>query len=334
MNKYAGLLSSIAQKHSIFKGNNEPENEWKARIVYSVCGMMAYSSLWDETDEEDVSITHIKHRVAAVFDSYKQLFPEISSCFPADSDELGDEIIKAFLNNGIVYHRPNRIHPSKECSASFGKICFQRGINIDSIAGVSGIGFYSLDNSSNNLTTVNNMFAFEEHSLAEQWKQITLHARWKSSEDFENSTEYLKMEPPYTRGYWINKPYKNGDTFILRTGLLGAKIYYLYRYIDDSIEISALPSWQVGEYQYRALANACLFYKNTLPSIDYSIDGRLVHIHINYLLPPREQNFIKLYSWPERCTSVLSDFNRKCDLNVFEAIKHILSAKGYEFIQR
>ena len=43
MNKYNGLLSSVAHKHHICKGARETENEWKTRLVYSICGMMAYA---------------------------------------------------------------------------------------------------------------------------------------------------------------------------------------------------------------------------------------------------------------------------------------------------
>ena len=34
MNKYNGLLSSVAHKYHICKGARETENEWKTRLVY------------------------------------------------------------------------------------------------------------------------------------------------------------------------------------------------------------------------------------------------------------------------------------------------------------
>ena len=56
MNKYNGLLSAVAQKYNIRRALQEAENDWKTRLIYSVCGMMAYASLWDETEDEPVSI--------------------------------------------------------------------------------------------------------------------------------------------------------------------------------------------------------------------------------------------------------------------------------------
>ena len=49
MDKYNGLLSKVSQQYQIFKGNHETPDEWKTRLVYSICGMMAYASLWDDT---------------------------------------------------------------------------------------------------------------------------------------------------------------------------------------------------------------------------------------------------------------------------------------------
>ena len=55
MDKYNGLLSKVSRQYHILRGTQETEDEWKTRLVYSICGMMAYASLWDDT-EEPISI--------------------------------------------------------------------------------------------------------------------------------------------------------------------------------------------------------------------------------------------------------------------------------------
>ena len=62
MNKYNGLLSSVSHKYHIYKGTQETENDWKTRLIYSICGMMAYASLWDDSEEGSISITHLKEK--------------------------------------------------------------------------------------------------------------------------------------------------------------------------------------------------------------------------------------------------------------------------------
>ena len=139
MYKYNGLLLSVAKKYNIHKGNKETDNEWKSRIIYSICGMMAYASLWDFSDEEPVSIVHLKRRVRNMLVSYKSMYPELYIDLPYKTEELENEIESIYKRTGVVYHYPNRIAPSMKREEQFGNLLFQRGIAIDSISSVSGI---------------------------------------------------------------------------------------------------------------------------------------------------------------------------------------------------
>ena len=330
MDKYNGLFSKVSRQYHILKGNKETANEWKTRLVYSICGMMAYASLWDDT-EESISIVHLKKRIRSILDSYESLYPELSGTLPYNFEELEDEITDQFLSAGVVYHRPNRIVASKKHEEHFGGILFQRGIALDNISCVSGIGFYSKQNGGTNPSNIKTMFALEQENLQTLWRTTLSAASWESNSSFEFSTEYLRLKPPFSRGYWVNDSDKTDEISILRTGIKGSQLYYLYRYIDDALEVSPLPQWQVENYNYRTLACACLATYGTLPPIEYFEDGALVHMRMNYLLPPRELEFLKYYSWPEICTSLPCNFRRKLSVEVFGAIKNILSEEGYEF---
>lgn len=330
MNKYNGLLSKVSRQYNILRGYQETEDEWKTRLVYSICGMMSYASLWDDT-EEPVSIVHLKRRVRSMLGSYKSLYPELSETLPCASEELEEEITSQFVKAGVVYHRPDRIVPSKNHEEQFGKILFQRGIALNNISCVSGIGFYSKQYDGSSLSNIKTMFGLEQENLQTLWQNTLSAAAWESVSSFQFDTEYLRLKPPFSRGYWVNDPDKTGTISILRTGMKGSQLYYLYRYVDAALEVSPLPQWQVENQNYRTLACACLSTHKTLPPIEYSKDGALVHIHMNYLLPPHELNFLKLYSWPKTCISLPCNFRRKISIEVFTAIKEILSDEGYTF---
>ncbi len=331
MNNYNNLLLTVAHKYRIRKGTQETENEWKTRLVYSICGMMAYASLWDDSEEEPISIVHLKRKVRNMLSNYKSMYPELSDSLPYASEELEDEIADQFLSTGVVYHRPNRIAPSMKHEESFSDILFQRGIALDSISCVSGIGFYSKQDRVTNPTKIKTMFGLEHKTLQALWCATLSATSWKSDLSFDHNTEYLRLKPPFSQGYWVNKPDTTGTVSILRTGMKGSQLYYLYCYSGTTIEVSPLPQWQVESYNYRSLACACLSTYGTLPPIEYFEDGSLVHIRMNYLLPPRELEFLKLYSWPETCISLPCNFRRKLSTEVFTAIKYILSDDGYEF---
>lgn len=330
MDKYNGLLSKVSRQYHILRGKQETEEEWKTRLIYSICGMMAYACLWDDT-EEPISIVHLKRRIRSMLANYKSMYPELSGSLPHASEELEDEITNQFLSTGVIYHRPNRIAPSIKHEEPFSGILFQRGIALDNISYVSGIGFYSKQDGGTPPSNIKTMFGLEQENLQTLWQTTLSAASWESNPSFEFGTEYLRLIPPFTYSYWVNDPDETGAISILRTGMKGSQLYYLYRYIDDTLEVSPLPQWQVENYNYRTLACACLATYGTLPPIEYSADGALVHMRMNYLLPPRELEFLKYYSWPETCTSLPCNFRRKLPVEVFEAIKNILSEEGYEF---
>ncbi len=330
MDKYNGLLSKVSRQYSILRGNQETANEWKTRLVYSICGMMAYASLWDNT-EESISIEHLSRRISNILGSYKSLYPELLGTLPQNSEKLEEEIKNQFLRSGVVYHRQKRIVASKKHEEHFCGVLFQRGIALDNISCVSGIGFYSKLDGGTNINNIKTMFGLGHENLQTLWQATLFTASWKSNPSFEFDTEYLRLKPPFSSGYWVNKPDKTGTISILRTGLKGSQLYYLYRYVNAVLEVSPLSQWQVEKHSYIALACACLSNYGTLPPIEYFEDGALVHIRMNYLLSPRELEFLKYYSWPEICTELPCNFRRKLTVEVFAAIKNILSDEGYKF---
>ena len=97
------------------------------------------------------------------------------------------------------------------------------------------------------------------------------------------------------------------------------------------MEVSPLPQWQTVSFNYSSLANACLAAYGKLPPIEYAEDGDLIHVRQGYLIPPRELNFLKLYSWPETFISEKRDFKRKLTAEVFDGIKNVLMDEGYKF---
>lgn len=332
MNQYDELLWAAANRYHVHKEMRESENEWKTRLVYSICGLMAYASIWDDSDAEPISIVHLKRKVRSMLSSYRAMYPELSDSLPYNPEELENEIANLFISTGIVYHQPYRIAPSMKREEHFDHILFQRGIALDAISRVSGIGFYSRkDKTANPLAGIKAMFGLEQKTLRDVWASALSSASWETDLSFDRDTEYLRLRPPFSKGYWEGKPDMTGKVSILRTGMEGSQLYYLYRCSGGAMEASPLQQWQVKSGNYRLLACACLLSHNNLPSIKFSRDGTLVHIHLDYLLPPRELGFLKLYSWPETCTTLPCDFNRKLATEVFEVMKSILSDAGYKF---
>ena len=330
MLKYNGLLSKASREFSIHKGIQESEIRWKSRIIYTIIGRMALASLFDKQEEDTVSIVRFKSRIKRLLNSYRDMYPEVKSFLTNDAEALAGEIYEIYLRNGIIYHEPNRIVMSTRNNAAGREITFTRGYPLEECQRVSGLGTYLFDEKA--ISDIESFFALECASLDETWQYWVNNAKWHHLEE-DRGVEYLRTTPPFTRGYWVDRPNKDGMVALLRFGMVGAKLYYLYKKYEGNIMVSQLPNWRVESHNYRMLSNACLAYNGQLPETKYSFDGEIVNISFQYLPPPNELFLWKLYSWPATIMDLPRDFNRVCNRIVFEEIKVLMEQRGYAFIE-
>lgn len=331
MNKYDGLIAVIADEFHISKGKSEQDDEWKARVVYSLLGRMGYASLWDiQENLQPASITHFKRRIGKLLKSYQEMYPEIRQFYSNDPEKLCKEICNVFVGTGNVYHIPDRIVPAAACISKAQGVSFVRGLPLDQKQYVSGIGSYSFDIEDTNPLQVKEMFQLQENTLTEQWEYLISHAKWQTMAD-EIQIEYHRTKPPFTYGYWVEIPEQSGEVSLARTGFDGAWNYYLYKIERGRFMGSQLPDWMVDKGNYRTVSNGYLSAKGVLPDTIYHIDGEIVRIRINYLFPPAELNLVKLYSWPKSCVELPCNFERIFERPVFFAIKDVLESIGYRF---
>lgn len=334
MNKYNHLLGTVAEELNICHGNTESETEWKKRVIYSLLGRTATAALWDTPEDlQPVSITHFKRRIGAVLQSCMEMYPEAQAAFQNSDDDLSNEIYDIFLNTGNLYYTPYRIAPPMFSMARAEKVDFTRGAPLGSAQFVSGVGCYrSAGEQISADLSVAEMFQLQDSSLQKLWQQLITTARWQPITT-GSDTEYLRMCPPFKYGYWMTSPDRSYTISLARVGEPGQRLYYLVRFENEKTLGSQLPQWRVEKNQYLAVANACLASAGTLPTDEYRVDGAIVHLRLNYLLPPAELNLLKLYSWPNSYLNLPHNFNRSFSTSVFFALKAILEPLGYQFTE-
>lgn len=330
MNRYNQLLKRIAAEYSIVRGKTEDDMQWKLRIIYSLLGQMAIASLFDVEEEEEISIIHMKRRIENVLSGYIDMYEEITTFLPIDLSEISDEIYDIFLHTGLVYHSPNRIKCAMKSSSSVKDIKFTRGYSLEEKQKLSGLGTYIVSSDIGAENEIEKMFLLNKDTLIDRWRKNCQVDKWIIF-DTRMRVEYLRTKPPYTRGYWVDKPDTDGKISVLRLGERGSESYYLYRFENQKLFASQLATWKVEDYNYRSLANARLAAENMLPETIYKYDGELVYVSFAYLPPPAELYLWKLYSWPRNFHSFPSDFNRICTRKVFEALKIVMARQGYRF---
>lgn len=343
MSRVQELPHTIAGEFHIERGERESAERWKARVIYSLLGRMAYASLSDHAEEDDslptnesISITHLKRRVQVLMESYLDLYPELQTIFLKGPRDLSDEIYDIYLKTGCVYKAPFEIFRSAPCAAEQSELRFVRGMPLDLRQYVSGLGTYLPQGEAFEgevaCASVREMFGLMEGTLTDFWADLVSRADWRSLHEDEDM-EYLSHA-----GSWQRMKSPGKGISLARTGQPGGFLYYLCQTNDGRQLGSQLPQWLVndtfyGGISYFAAANACLAAHSCLPAIRYKTDGPIVRVRLAYPLPPAEQYWFKLYSWPSSFSQFSNMYSRIFSLDVFGAVRAVLEETGYQFVE-
>ena len=124
------------------------------------------------------------------------------------------------------------------------------------------------------------------------------------------------------------------------------KIYVFYRWIDGHFEQKSISAWRVDDFrtvgqpgygEYRRISCALLDAAQQLPPIAVkAANNHIVSIKLGYRLPPAEEDFFKLYSWPINydITPQRSQvFQRDMSESVYLVFKQHLESIGYCFVE-
>ena len=308
-------------------------------VVYSVAGIMALSSLWDrEEDVPTVTIEHVKERIVQIYEAYADIYPRIAYSFPRGYKDVADEIYSVYLRAGCFYHSSHQFSPALFKAGKSGSITLLRGFSPETSVFMSGLGCYSNDNYPCD-ATVSEMFHLQAVNYDSILGKILNDSDWETVE-WPESTEFLRLDPPFMRGYWQNSPIQDGRVSLARFGA-PEKIFVFYKRIGTEYRIKRIPIWAIkgstandSYAEYRRISTALLSQNGTLPQIETQESGELVYLKLGYRLPPTEENFFKLYSWPRHYDFPAASgqpFNRKMSADFYPAFKRELMDQGYSF---
>lgn len=340
---------------------NDPD--FKRRVVYTIIGVSAIAALLDQPEggieEEDgrvtvaneVSVIHVKRRIKELWQAYLALFPELFPASEFDLELAAQELYDLLIASGCAHAAPYRVYPCAHTEAPTDTITFTRGQPLlygSIVVKRSGIGaYYANDHSADGgatavakpmRRTIQEMFQLSLNPLADAWRSI--ERSLAEPEDLDVLTdheqyEYLLTSPPFPRGYFTTRlTEREGAIFLARTRLQGDPLYYLCRLEGGRLLGRRLATWRVQNYEYRQLANAILFGRGTLPPIKFRRRDELVDVELQYLLPPAELNWFRLYSWPINFVQNeygMNSFKRIMTSDVFPVFQHELTQLGYQF---
>lgn len=294
------FLTNIANELNIKKGNDESDVSWKCRVIYSAIAKMALASLYDKNEDEkdnSISITYFKRRIEELQKSYTELFPETKIFLQS----LNDKFYDLYLENGYIYHSPNWIYPAQKKIIVGDTISFIRGDCFNSNIKMSGMGTYFINSkqiSNNDYPEIFENFLFTKN-YNEYVNSLIKSAKWETI-NINKNVQYIRLKPPFYNGYWKNSPDKNIISILKIFNTSNRWIYYLYKIENEKCFVSEIPNYSFEKGEYRKIVIGLMLKYNLWEKIfNTQEDGEVVHIELNYLLPPSELKFFKLYSWSE-----------------------------------
>lgn len=343
------LIATIGQQLHIAKSGGDA---WICHAVYSLAGKMALASLWDHDESKNfVSPQHFKQRAEQIFTAYTAIYPQMLSLFPANQNDLIEDIYAVYLRTGHFYHSPHKISPVPFTQSVSENVSLYRGAPPNAKFPMSGLGFYSLrpkTAKAENALSIAGMFGLQTQTLSEYLKELLHDDNWAEIE-WPSDAEFLRLEPPFSNRYWQETPHKDGRISLMRYGSPN-KLYAFYQIEQNHILQKAIPEWRIKDIrsvrldshkyyskygEYRRIAVALLDRYKVLPPIKAKLEGEIAQVRLGYWLPPTEEDFFKLYSWPSEYLSSPKDFswrvNRKMSLPVYRVFRQHLETIGYQF---
>ena len=332
------IFERISQDLNIARGLHESIELWHCRIAYSAAAVRGLASTWEQDEdceEKKVSLKHVTSTIEQTLMSFRKMFSyveDILESFEVTAEaSLPVQIRDILLNAGSFYHGAWHAAPAVPACAFERGISFFRGLQPGKICPMCGAGYYRKGPSKKTNRDIFSMFKLQLLLSEKELERLgeSLNEERQSSLD---GREFLCLDPcRLHQGYWKKTPDKNVLSLMRRTE--GNRAYTLYRFDGNLFHCRSLPEYWNEHSRYATLAAALLAQRGL--SLFRVVHGEsLVYVRPGYILPPAEDAFFRLYSWPDFNTvqKTRSYFApRVMARPIYNAFYGIMSHLGYKF---
>ena len=334
-NKINELYKTISNDLNITRFNNESEESFRCRLVYSGIGKWILTLFSDrdfeESEFEQVSKTHVTITAMNVIDSYEKIDPSLSNYF-TDHKKLINLIENIYLKMGYVnsgfysFKKQNRM-----ARVAIGKKCLV--IDDDGKKRkMRGLGFWG-DNSNTNVSLSDYLLSNESahdytKKLISQLKFIKFDAIYGKNEIYNierNRWEFYSEKLLDKYAYLIVKIDNGLDYKILKkmgNDIYGASIPVLYtNQSNDFNFFHEVWRFILGICSIDGLKAKCYFKKYN----DY------IKIRFGgFILPSQEEAILKCMCWPLNDCLNSSEFIT--DISMESAIINLLNRLSIDIV--
>jgi hypothetical protein len=322
------MLGQIADELSIRKSVDEEEAAYRFRLLYSALGLQILAAANDGEESGHVaaqanmplgvSVQHVRNRAQ-----------ELALQFGLDDPERHwpGIILGTYLKAGFLYHAVYRIMPCRLSYARTESIILQRGEDAMLVRRMSGLGSLKDQGATGIERTIEEQFNLEACTNYAWFSAFMGSLSWQDYSDLPTDGQYLNSTYDFRKGYWQTKAPKS-SLLLWRSG--DFRDYRLFRLIGEK-QMSKIPDYLTSGGKYLRIALALLVQNGFIPRSTLRIGNKLAKIELDYLLPPEEQTFFELYSWPDIDEKGLGTrLNRFVDPALVPVLKQLLERLGFD----
>lgn len=251
--------------------------------------------------------------------------------------DFSGEIYDIYRRTGYIYHSPYRLAPSIPVAAGCGNLSFYRGADTENFPYMSGLGCYAFRKTVG-FENLLQMFGIPDVSLEDYLDEILDDAVWIPIRQWPVQARFWHWYAG--RSSWTKEPDMDGNISLARRGTV-KKEYVLYRREKGGFVLSEIPSWRLENFRaenpegttdglYR-IELALAHRRKTMPPIYVKDTGGMVSLTFTYPMPPEENDFLKLYSWPRNYADYSLQAGRDMSKAVYLAVYPVLEKLGYVF---
>lgn len=286
--------------------------------------------------------------------------PDIQSVLDKASwDDLVNEMLDLYIQTGSYYAKNYQIGPSALRYVSFGHdpknankpyTYLARGVAPNVQVFMSGLGAWLQSKEPiPDACPIEDVFNLQQAPLDVYYNELQERFNTGSflQDSLPNNCKFLRITPLNEKRwgeYWLDRmPEWDGGFSLLRYGNPGQEVYNLYQRYGERYLLMNLFSFETnpeflrpyrGSRAYVKIASAILANRKTLPPIRVAINSEQAKIRLGYWLPPEEQSFFKLYTWPNSgFTTIGENFNRNMHIKLYPQYKAHLERLGYTIVE-
>jgi len=337
------IVQKIAVDLNIKQGLAEPVDKWQARVLYSYFGLNMLAAAYDhddiaiidnkksKADPESDGIQNVSVSIQHILTRGK----ELANIFEFDySDAFFKYIQELYVASGYLLHLNNRLtYPSCKAGTLDGNIYLTRGQMPWNVHMMSGLGSLSLQTHDEIMPSWEDMFNIMTKPIMEWFTEFEKTICWTDCSNIPSNIEYANITKKSTYGYWQNNLDTHSLILCREKNNFGQQQYWLLDLAKRNA-IYGIPDWRVDNLEYLRILLALRIQANNFPVVKVQQMGNIARVVVDILMPPYEQNFFELYSWPNIVQSNLDGLdarlNRIVSWNVWPYFEIMFARLGFK----